>query len=70
VGRTRPAWRRGRAHQRRPGGPLAAPGLRRLAERAPEVRLITISGAGTDVAAQPAALAAALEQLINLEEQP
>jgi len=52
-------------------GPLPAPGLARLPERAPGVQLITISGAGTDVAAtQPAALAAAIDQLVKPEEQP
>jgi pimeloyl-ACP methyl ester carboxylesterase len=52
-------------------GPLPAPSFARLRERAPGVQLITIPGAGTDVAAtQPAALAAALDQLVKPEEQP
>jgi pimeloyl-ACP methyl ester carboxylesterase len=51
--------------------PLAAPSLGWLRERAPEARLITISDAGTDVVgAQPGALAAALDQLVQAEEQP
>ncbi len=52
-------------------GPLPAPSLASLRERAPGAQLITISGAGADVAAtQPAALATALDQLVQPEEQP
>jgi pimeloyl-ACP methyl ester carboxylesterase len=46
--------------------PLSAAGLARLRERAPGVQVITIPGGGLDVAAtQPAALAAALNQLLT-----
>jgi len=47
-------------------GPLSAADLARLQERAPGVQVITIPGGGTDVVAtQPAALAAALNQLLT-----
>jgi pimeloyl-ACP methyl ester carboxylesterase len=48
------------------GGPLSAADLARLRERAPGVQVITIPGGGADVVAtQPAALAAALDQLLT-----
>ena len=51
--------------------PLPVPRLAWLRERVPEAQLITISDAGTDVVGtQPAALAAALDQLLQPEEQP
>ncbi len=47
-------------------GPLAAADLARLRERAPGVQVITIPGGGADVvAAQPAALAAALDHMLT-----
>jgi len=47
-------------------GPLTAADLARLRERAPGVQVITITGGGADVVAtQPAALAAALHQLLT-----
>jgi len=47
-------------------GPLSAADLARLRERAPGVQVITIPGGGGDVVAtQPAALAAALNQLLT-----
>jgi pimeloyl-ACP methyl ester carboxylesterase len=47
-------------------GPLPAADLARLRERAPGVQVITIPGSGADVVAtQPAALAAALSQLLT-----
>jgi pimeloyl-ACP methyl ester carboxylesterase len=47
-------------------GPLSAADLARLRERAPDVRVITLPGVGADVVAtQPAALAAALDQLLT-----
>jgi pimeloyl-ACP methyl ester carboxylesterase len=51
-------------------GPLSAADLTRLRERAPAVQIITIPGGGADVAAsQPAALAAALNQLLTTAPQ-
>ena len=51
-------------------GPLSAADLARLHERAPDVQVITIPGAGADAAAtQPAALAAALDQLLTTQAQ-
>lgn len=45
-------------------GPPSAAGLARLREQAPGVRIVTIPGGGADVvAARPAAVAAALDQL-------
>jgi pimeloyl-ACP methyl ester carboxylesterase len=50
-------------------GPLAAADLARLHQRVPHAALITIPGAGVDIAAtQPVALAAALEHLLTTEE--
>jgi pimeloyl-ACP methyl ester carboxylesterase len=47
-------------------GPLSVADLARLRERAPAVQVITIPGGGADlVATQPAALAAALNQLLT-----
>jgi pimeloyl-ACP methyl ester carboxylesterase len=47
-------------------GPLSAADLARLHERAPGVQVVTIPGGGADVvAAQPAALGAALDQLLT-----
>jgi pimeloyl-ACP methyl ester carboxylesterase len=47
-------------------GPLSAADLARLRERAPGVQVITIPGGGTDVVAtQPAALGAAVNQLLT-----
>ena len=47
-------------------GPLSAADLAQLRERAPGVQVITITGGGADVVAtQPAALAAALNQLLT-----
>jgi pimeloyl-ACP methyl ester carboxylesterase len=47
-------------------GPLSAADLARLRDRAPAVQVITIPGGGADVVAtQPAALAAALDQLLT-----
>ncbi len=49
-------------------GPLSALDLARLRERAPDVQVITIPDGGADVAAtQPAALAAALDQLLTTQ---
>lgn len=51
-------------------GPLSAADLARLHERAPGVQVITIPGGGADVvAAHPAALAAALDQLLTTEPE-
>ena len=51
-------------------GPLSAADLTRLRERAPGVQIITIPGGGADVvASQPAALAAALDQLLTTAPQ-
>jgi pimeloyl-ACP methyl ester carboxylesterase len=51
-------------------GPLSAADLTRLRERAPGVQIITIPGGGGDVVtSQPAALAAALDQLLTTESQ-
>jgi pimeloyl-ACP methyl ester carboxylesterase len=51
-------------------GPLSAAGLARLGERAPGAGVITIPGGGGDlVATQPAALAAALDQLLTTEPE-
>jgi pimeloyl-ACP methyl ester carboxylesterase len=51
-------------------GPLPADDLARLRERAPDVQVITIPDGGADVAAtQPAALAAAVNQLLTTEGQ-
>jgi pimeloyl-ACP methyl ester carboxylesterase len=48
--------------------PLSAPDLARLRERAPGVQVITIPGGGTDIIdTQPAALAAALDQLLTTQ---
>jgi pimeloyl-ACP methyl ester carboxylesterase len=48
--------------------PLSAPDLARLRQGAPGVQLITIPGGGTDIiATQPAALAAALDQLLTTQ---
>lgn len=50
------------------GGPLAASDLAALRQRVPRARVITIAGTGADlVATQPAALAAALGQLLATE---
>jgi pimeloyl-ACP methyl ester carboxylesterase len=50
--------------------PLSAPDLARLREGAPGVQVITIPGGGTDIiATQPAALAAALDQLLEIEPE-
>jgi pimeloyl-ACP methyl ester carboxylesterase len=50
------------------GGPLAAADLAALRQRARRARVITVPGAGVDIAAtQPAALAAALGQLLTTE---
>jgi pimeloyl-ACP methyl ester carboxylesterase len=47
-------------------GPLSAADLARLRDRAPGVQVVTIPGGGADVVAtQPAALAAALNQLLT-----
>ncbi|WP_300611452.1 alpha/beta hydrolase [Trebonia sp.] len=49
-------------------GPLTADDLARLRQRAPRVRVITLQTAGADIpATQPAALAAALDQLLTTE---
>jgi len=51
-------------------GPLSAADLSRLRERAPGVQIITIPGGGADVvASQPAALAAALGQVLTTAPQ-
>jgi pimeloyl-ACP methyl ester carboxylesterase len=50
-------------------GPLAAADLAIVRQRVPQIRLITIAGAGVDIAAtQPAALAAAFDQLLTTDQ--
>jgi pimeloyl-ACP methyl ester carboxylesterase len=50
-------------------GPLAEADLATAAQRVPHIRVVTIPGAGADIAAtRPAALAAALGQLVTTEE--
>jgi pimeloyl-ACP methyl ester carboxylesterase len=50
-------------------GPLGAADLALIRQRAPQIRLITIPGAGVDIAAtQPAPLAAALDHLLTTDQ--
>ena len=50
-------------------GPLAASDLAIVRQQVPQIRLITIPGAGVDIAAtQPAALAAALDHLLATDQ--